>query len=163
MNEKLSTFAEVGVAIAGFSGVVAALGRNSFDSWPLAKRRIMALLLETSGLVVAFSIVPLVLEELQFSERVLWRTSAGLYVAAHLGHAVILARRGTRLVSHLTLVRARWYAAAVPVLLLQGVSVVVGGLVLLKSVYLLALTWHVLGSAVAFAILLTGRFDQDAA
>ena len=161
MDDKLATFAEIGVAIAGFSGIVAAIGRDAYETWSPARRRLMSLLLETSGLTVAFSILPLILGELQLSETTLWRASSALFAAAHAYHVTLINRRGTSADVPVSKLRSKILLVVVPVLAAQVISVFAGGLVALKFVYMLALGWHVVGGALSFSILLTGQFEQD--
>jgi hypothetical protein len=163
LDDKLATFAEIGVAIAGFSGIVAALGRDSYEAWSPSRQRLMTLLLETAGLCVFFSITPLVLGELTVSEPVLWRISAALFAAAHAYHMVLIERRGTSADAAVSSVRSKVPFVAIPVLSAQVISVFVGNLVLLKFAYLLALAWHVAGGALSFGLLLLVHLRQDAA
>lgn len=110
-----------------------------------------------------FSIAPMVLGELQLPDTVLWRISAALFAAAHAYHMVMINRRGTSTDTAVSRIRSKVLLVAVPVLAAQVISVFVGGLVILKFAYFLALAWHVVGGALSFGILLTGRVDQDAA
>ncbi len=59
--DVLRTFAELGIALAGFSGVVVALGRRSVAEWMLLDGLPTHIPLELSGLVVAFALLPSVL------------------------------------------------------------------------------------------------------
>ena len=149
MDDKLATFAEIGVAIAGFSGIIAALGRDPLDAWPLPRRRMMRVLLETAGLCVLFSLVPMILGELQISEHALWRSAAALFTIAHALHMARLRRGGSTPDSPTRGLRSWIAGGAGAVLAAQVVSVAVGNLALLKFVYLLALAWHVAGSALS--------------
>ena len=47
MFETLQNFAEVSIAVAGFSGIAATLGAASRGSWKEEKRRFFEMLLET--------------------------------------------------------------------------------------------------------------------
>ena len=79
MFETLRNFAEIGIAIAGFSGITAAIGSRSFTSWSSAERMQLLSLLETAGLVVFFSLVPQVLHRILENDSLLWTLSNGLY------------------------------------------------------------------------------------
>jgi hypothetical protein len=47
-EDILTTTAEIGIALAGFSGIVAVLGRRAEGAWSGADRVRLAMLLETS-------------------------------------------------------------------------------------------------------------------
>jgi len=79
----LSTFAEVGIALAGFSGVVVVLGRRAVGEWiPLDRFRAITLL-TLSLLLVVFSLLPLVLEPLGLAELTSLRLCNGLFAVGH--------------------------------------------------------------------------------
>ena len=63
MNEAdiLQTFAEVGIALTGFTGIVVALARRSRGDWTPVELGQLHDLLWTSLVVVFFSFLPLVL------------------------------------------------------------------------------------------------------
>ncbi len=60
-DDVLLTTAEVAIAVAGFSGVVAALAPRSQRAWPVGARQMLSTLLLSSGAIVAFSFLPLVI------------------------------------------------------------------------------------------------------
>ena len=75
----LSTAAEVGIGIAGFSTIAATIshGRNNADAtWALLKR-----LLQSSAIVVLFCYLPMVLSETGLHENRIWRYSSCVYIA----------------------------------------------------------------------------------
>ena len=55
----LTTAAEVAIAIAGFSGVVAALAPRSHGAWPAGATLFLAALLLSTAAIVCFSFLPL--------------------------------------------------------------------------------------------------------
>lgn len=57
----LTTAAEVAIAIAGFSGVVAALAPRSHGTWPPGAKLFVASLLLSTAAIVGFSFLPLIL------------------------------------------------------------------------------------------------------
>ena len=83
-SEILQTFAEVGVAIAGFTGVVFVLGNRATGEWPHAERMWFRVLLESSLCVVFFALLPVVLAS-YLSSSTVWRLSDGLLGICALG------------------------------------------------------------------------------
>lgn len=77
--ETLRNFAEIGIAIAGFSAIASALSSRISGSWSERDRLALLSLLETSALVVFFALVPQVLRELSSSDHALWVGSNLLY------------------------------------------------------------------------------------
>ncbi len=76
-SDILQTFAEVGVAMAGFTGVVFVLGNRATGEWSRVEKLWFHILLSSSAHVVAFALLPLVLES-YLSTSTAWRWSAGL-------------------------------------------------------------------------------------
>ena len=72
--ETLRLIAEVGIAIAGFSGVVVVLRRGAGDSWEVG--RLWMLLVQALGAML-FAFVPLLLEMAGLSASANWRCSNG--------------------------------------------------------------------------------------
>ncbi len=75
----LTTTAEVGIAIAGFSGIAAALSGRQ-EPWSDSDRVRFQMLLRTSMSAVFFSLIPLVLELAKLSGSTLWRASSALWL-----------------------------------------------------------------------------------
>lgn len=170
MFETLRNFAEIGIAIAGFSGITAAIGSRSLASWSSAERLQMLSLLETAGLVVLFSLVPQVLHRVLESDQHLWTTSNGLYAVTHAAHSLLAVRRG-RSIARLGPARAasetRRYApfmwAGVALIAVQLGVTAFGDLASLEFVYLIVLSWHACVSAIMFGFLILRAFERDAA
>ena len=59
-DDILILFAELSVALAGFTGVVGALDRRGFSRWPPMRRAYFANLLAASFLALFWSVLPLV-------------------------------------------------------------------------------------------------------
>lgn len=170
MLETLRNFAEVGIAIAGFSGITAAIGSRSFTSWSSVERVQLLSLLETAGLVVLFSLVPQMLRPILDSEQHLWITSNGLYALAHIAHSVLSVRRGRRLSAQAPAQAAsltRRYVAlhwtGIGLIVAQLLVVAAGGLRSLQFVYLLVLGWHSCVAAIMFGSLILRAFESDPA
>ena len=76
--ETLRTIAEIGIALAGFTGVVAVLGRRSRGDWsPLESLR-LSILLATSLAAVFLSFVPILMLRGVASVEAAWRASNGV-------------------------------------------------------------------------------------
>ncbi len=71
---------EVGIAIAGFSGIAAVMGQRARGRWSGAELGRIAILLQTSFMAIAFSFLPLVLDGARVAEPVIWRIGSGCFV-----------------------------------------------------------------------------------
>jgi hypothetical protein len=91
----LTTVAEVSIALAGFTGVVAVLGNRRNHDWSPEERLQLRTLVETSLTAMFASFVPSVLFLALDSEPAVWR-SANLFLGAlHLANLVAFLRRAT--------------------------------------------------------------------
>jgi hypothetical protein len=72
---------EVGIATAGFSGIVAALGRRSQGEWVVGDIGRISILLQASFSVILFSFLALTLVGAGISESAVWRISSASYTA----------------------------------------------------------------------------------
>lgn len=79
-EDILTTTAEIEVALAGFSGIVAVLGRRSEGAWSGADRARLAMLLETSFAAVLWSFAPLVLLSAELVPETVWLLTSVGYV-----------------------------------------------------------------------------------
>lgn len=79
-EDILTTTAEVGIALAGFSGIVAVLGRRAEGAWSGADRVRLTMLLETSFAAVLWSFAPLVLLSAEVAPQRVWLLTSGGYV-----------------------------------------------------------------------------------
>ena len=75
-SETLRTIAEIGIALAGFTGVVAVLGRRSGGDWSPLEALRLHVLIQTSLLVVFLSFLPILLLRAASAETA-WRTANG--------------------------------------------------------------------------------------
>ena len=162
MFDTLQSFAEVGIAVAGFSGIAAALGTARGVASADSRRRFLLTLLETAGMVVLFSFVPQILNEIALPGANLWRTSAGLYAGAHAFHGILLFRRVRRFGTPKPDIPKSIVPIGLVVLGLQLASVIFGSIEQVRFVYLLALCWHTIAAATSFAGLLLSSLKQDA-
>ena len=80
--ESLFTSAiEVGIGIAGFSGMVAVIGRRSAGEWSRADRGRMSILLQTSFSTILLSFLPLLLSGTVAESGLLWTICSAIYFA----------------------------------------------------------------------------------
>jgi hypothetical protein len=122
LNESdiLQTFAEVGVAIAGFTGVVFVLGNRATGEWSHAEQMWFRVLLESSLCVVFFALLPVVLAS-YLSSSTVWRLSDGL-----LGICVLAmyAAWSFRFWPHLQAFPTIWRRLAIPSTVLMPLQIV---------------------------------------
>jgi hypothetical protein len=162
-SDTLQNFAEVGVAVEGFSGIVSALSTRTLS--PREYDQLFALLL-TSGLVVAFALVPQVLTPLLEEGRQLWLVASVLYLIVHLIHYGLTASKMLRAISSSqedTIRKRDAYAAGAvgSILVLgQAAAILFGTASQLRFVYLLVLFWHTGTAMVMFGSLLLRAMMQ---
>ena len=159
----LSTFAEVGIALAGFSGVVVALGRRAMGEWLPVDRLRSTTLVTLSLLLVVFSVLPLVLAPLELKELTSLRLCNGLFAIGHagvVGLSVIRLRqfRATRETN-------TWARLSIGVFVIacQAFASVGASLATSQFIYLAALTWVLAMGVIDFGLLLFPTADRDAA
>lgn len=161
MFDTLQNFAEVGVAIAGFSGIASAVSARSLQEWTPVERDHLIGLLETSGLVVVFALVPQVLLQLVEEAHALWVVSSLLYLVVHVLHYGITGRKMLRSISagrgDAIRLRTVFAMGAVATILLvsQATAILFGTTAQLKFIYLVILLWHTAIAGAMFADLLT--------
>lgn len=91
----LTTVAEVSIALAGFTGVVAVLGNRRNHDWSPEERLQLRTLVETSLTATFASFAPAVLFLVLDSDHAVWR-SANLFLGAlHFTNLVAFLRRAT--------------------------------------------------------------------
>jgi hypothetical protein len=79
--ENLFTSAiEVGIATAGFSGIVVVLGQRAQGQWSPSDLGRISLLLQTSFAAIILAFLPLFLDGARVAEAVIWRIGSGCYV-----------------------------------------------------------------------------------
>jgi len=155
--EKLFiALAEIGVVIAGFSGVVAVFGARSEGKWTPDDRLRLALLLVCSMTVVFFSLLPFVLAALHVPTAMVWRAGSGVLCAWLILANILSFRRLARVRHRFKLASRPWVkwlarigdATAVSVLLYNVIWTAEAGPLLL------VLLWLLLQSVIMFTELL---------
>lgn len=91
----LTTVAEVSVALAGFTGVVAVLGNRRKHDWTPEERLQLRTLVETSLTALFASFAPSVLSLALQSESAVWRGSNLFLGALHLANLTAFLLRAT--------------------------------------------------------------------
>ena len=86
--DALSTIAEIALGLAGFSGVVVVLGRQPGAFSKVESGRLVLLLVSSIG-AMFLALLPLALAPLELSASLLWRVSAGTFIAFCLGYGLI--------------------------------------------------------------------------
>jgi hypothetical protein len=99
-QDHLLTFAEVSVAFAGFSSLVALLGSRRGRSHPELDVARLLIMLEASLFVALMSVLPLLPNALGASEQLTWRVSAGLFLVIDGIASYVDARRWRVVWSH---------------------------------------------------------------
>jgi hypothetical protein len=77
----LTSVIEVGIATAGFSGIIAVLGRRSQGEWRTADLVRMSILLQASFAAILLSFLPMVLDGAGLSEPTVWRIASACFIA----------------------------------------------------------------------------------
>jgi hypothetical protein len=142
--------AQLGLGIAGFSGVIVALESRDLRHWDPVRRRSLRILLQLSGMVVAFSLVPLVAYRVADSPE-FWKWALGLYGVAHIADAgsfIVYQPAGSRV--------APAYAG-MAVGIGQVIAAIGGSVAMVEVVYLVSLVWQLGGAAMGFVFLLWAR------
>ena len=81
----LGAAVEVAIAIAGFSGIVAAVGRRSPGSWTADDQLRLRVLLTSSASAGLFAFIPFILFETGLSAPVCWRLGSAAQVVWFVG------------------------------------------------------------------------------
>lgn len=153
-HDTLVLLAELAVAIAGFSGVVVALEARSVSQWSASRRFNLRVLLQVSGLVVFFSVFPLILER-AVAPPASWRLALWAYGLVHLVDVTsFIVQRPPDVVG----VRRIAPIIGLSLALASLCVAAFGSLLLSEIVYLSMLVWHIAVAALGFASLL---FDDS--
>jgi hypothetical protein len=78
-SDLLTTLAQLGVTLAGFSGIVVVLGARAAGQWSSREQQLLTILLGASGSAILWSILPLLLLAAELPERRVWLVSSGIW------------------------------------------------------------------------------------
>jgi len=133
----LTSAIEIGIGIAGFTGIVLALLR---DSEPTVERRFHVFtLLLTSIATVFFSFLPLILMNINMSESTIWQISGSVFLVYFL--FISLLRSNFKIIS-----------ASLPVLKIGLVTFLISVLLQIPNVALWKAAWPYLTLIVAYVL-----------
>ena len=156
--QSLQTIAEIGIAFAGFSGLVIAFRRKAGPLSEVHKYRLRVLLTLAFG-AMFLALLPDLLSSLEVPAGALWRAAtlvAAVFSCAFLAWWFAASRRMMRLVPEIfsALALLRMVVGHVSILVLL-VIVAAGGLERYgPGVYLAALAWYLLHAAQQFSRML---------
>ena len=156
-DAALGSVIEVAVGIAGFSGIVAAVGRRREGQWDPMDQLLLRVLLLASGIAILFSFLPFTLIELM-EPRLVWRILSGLLAAWVLGIAIIRTRQGAQLgaVRKVGLGNPFLLIGALLVFLVLAANALWFGK---SSLYVVGVLWQVTIAFIAFVYLLLSALD----
>ena len=157
--ETLRSLSEVGIALTGFTGIVAVLGHRAGGRWAPLEWLRLRMLLETSLGVVFLSLIPLLLQQLPALQGPSWRFCNALQAFVHAGGVFVLYLRFRKLEpSQWPPVERRLTAALIPVSIAIVSSQAVAAFGALAPygffLYLLGLLYFLAISALHFVLLL---------
>lgn len=151
--------AEIAIAIAGFSGIVLAIGPRRLSELRDGARLVLSVLILVTASTVVFAFLPLLLSSAGISEAVLWRSASSIY-------AIYLACIATyRAVQHRRLAaedRPSGSFVLLPVLAMSALALQVANAVWLVTAwpYLTAIVMLNAAGLAVFSHLL-GRFGSE--
>lgn len=83
-ESALGSVIEVAISIAGFSGIVAAVGRRGAGHWSKADQLSLRILLTASGMTMLFAFLPFILVDV-LDAPLMWRVLSGVLAVWLLG------------------------------------------------------------------------------
>jgi len=150
--DEIRTLAEIAISLAGFTGIVVALGRSSHSAYSNTNRARLRELLLTSLGVVFFAFLPTLLSGAGLGDRWAYRASQIPFVGYHLLLVTTFLRSVT--ITHLTLGEWLTLPPALGTIFLQ-LATSLGFLSdQLYVVYLLGLLWFLFIACTNFVVLL---------
>ena len=157
-ESALGSLIQVAIAIAGFSGIVAAVGRRSTGYWTDSDQLRLRILLTASGATLVFGFLPFVLVEL-FELSLVWRLASGVYAIYTVGIAIYRARQLSRSGIHPAAIGLRPWSVLVQVAI---TAMLVANTVWFASfsAYLLCVLWGLVVAFGAFVTLLVEAWRQ---
>ena len=136
--------------IAGFSGIIVALDPEPVRRWSRERGDGLRTLLQVSGLVIVFSIAPLILGR-WFGEPDLWSWALGAYGVAHVADVLSFLVRQTPDTPAAAKIGGRLGLA---IAVAQVGTALLASAAAAEAVYLAVLMWHLVISGASFVYLL---------
>ncbi len=96
-DTALSAAIEVSIAIAGFSGIVAAVGHRSDGRWNANDQLRLQVLLTASGAAGTFAFLPFVLLDAALDPKLVWRIGSGAQFVWIVGVATFRIRQANQM------------------------------------------------------------------
>ncbi len=82
VDGTLTVLAEIAIAIAGFSGIVAGVSRRAVSEWTVTDKLRLSMLLQISLSVAFFSLFPLVLASADIDSTYVWQISSASWLVS---------------------------------------------------------------------------------
>ncbi len=163
-EELLLTTAQIGMALAGFAGLVTLLGRPSLRADPRLNEIRFRSMMELSVTLAAVALLPFVPSGLGLDEPAAWRVASAIYAFGALLFCVHSARRNVSLMGRLLIaggVTAALFAICVGDTVALGANAAGAFPGAEGGVYFTALFFHFLATCFFFIRLLYGAFPSD--
>ena len=154
---------EVGIATAGFSGIVAVLGGRPQGGWLAGDVGRLTILLQASFSAILFSFLPLTLEGAGLAEPTVWRISSASY-AVYLSLSLSIRGRQIRKASdadpsvRLVAFRYAYLGGGILIAVIQGYNVFA---LHAGWPFVLAVLGELVTAFIMFARLLRGIWEQS--
>ena len=100
-QDALTTVAEIAIAIAGFSGIAAVLGRRRDGEWAPVDVFRLRLLVRISFATVLFCFLPIILSSASVVPKLTWALSSGTWLV-YFGTDIAFGIRNARRMASLT-------------------------------------------------------------
>jgi hypothetical protein len=154
-TDVLVLTAELGVAIAGFSGVVVALDSRNVGEWSPLRRRYLRMLLQLSAIAVMAALIPLVVYDVAQGPN-FWRWAVAIFGVVHAADVSTFIPNRPKGAPVAPLI------AGLTAALLQLVAGLFGSESVAQAAYLGALVWYLGGAGTGFRLLVWGRVENPA-
>ncbi len=152
--DSLLVFGELGVALAGFSGISVAIGKRSLGQWDeIDRKRLQDLLMASLG-AACFGVMPIVLTKSGMTDAIALRFCSGIFALYLVVGSATMLRGGSGRLGY-----SAWLFAVPTVLVVTMLGLAAGGVIsrVIEFPYYLALFWLLFLSATNFITLLVGE------
>lgn len=156
--DSLLVFGEIGVALAGFSGITVAIGRRAQGHWDEVDRnRLQDLLIASLG-AACFAILPIVLTKSGMTDGLALRFCSAVFALYLLVAAATILRGGGGRLGY-----AAWILMIPMVLVIAMLGLAAAGILsrVIEFPYYLGLFWLLFLAATNFVTLLVGEAGSD--